>query len=115
MPWFSVTRVTVQSEVCSVRNQALLIRADGIEDPFPGERFLFENTETAAIESDTRQVGEPQCPLRTRQAGALIPDGNLPGRDGSLHDGNQRRPVLLNSDRLFELIFKGLRRNLWVT
>jgi hypothetical protein len=105
--WFAIASgAYVQRKIRRVGNEALLAGPDLLEKTFPGEGFLFEDAEAAAIESDSARVGEPEGALRLGKSGALIPDGDFVGGNGGLDDGDEGRPVLQDCDRLFQFVFE---------
>jgi hypothetical protein len=61
-----VARTDVQRQIGSVRNQALFVWTNRVEDAFTRERLVFHHAETAAVECQAAGVSQPQRPLRSR-------------------------------------------------
>src|SRR5207244_2362143 len=81
-------------------------------DALSGKRLVFEHAEAAAIESESTRIVEPQGALRPRQSGLLVPDRDLLRADRGLNDGHERRAVLLNRNRLFQLVLEKVAKRL---
>src|SRR3984957_8974581 len=94
------------AEVGGVGKQALFAGLDRIGKAFAGERFPFENAETATVERERAGVGEPESAERTRGTKARVPEGDFFGVDVRLHDRDERGFVLADRDAIFQLVFE---------